>query len=91
MATARVQDAALERQDEGDPDAAPALLGREQLYWHGHGLLETAVYGKALRPGMRFAGPGVVRLEATTGLVHPGEQAVLDGYGNIRISLAGTD
>jgi N-methylhydantoinase A len=90
MATARVQDAALERQDEGDPDPAQALLGREQLYWHGHGLLETAVYGTALRPGMRFAGPAVVRLEATTGLVHPGEQAVLDGYGNIRISLAGT-
>jgi N-methylhydantoinase A len=91
MATARVQEAALERQDEGDPDPAAALLGREQLYWHGHGLLETAVYGTALRPGMRFAGPAVVRLEATTGLVHPGEQAVLDGYGNIRISLAGTD
>jgi N-methylhydantoinase A len=90
MATARVQDAALERHDEGDPDPAPALLGREHLYWHGHGLLETAVYGTALRPGMRFAGPAVVRLEATTGLVHPGEQAVLDGYGNIRISLAGT-
>ena len=90
MATARVQDAALERQVDGDPDPAPALLGREQLYWHGHGLLETAVYGTALRPGMRFAGPAVVRLEATTGLVHPAEQAVLDGYGNIRISLAGT-
>ena len=38
-----------------------------------------------------FAGPAVVRLEATTGLVHPGEQAVLDGYGNIRISLVETD
>jgi N-methylhydantoinase A len=89
MATARVQDAALERQEEGDADAAPARLAREELYWHGHGKLDTAVYGTGLRPGMRFAGPAVVRLAATTGLVHPGEQAVLDGYGNIRISLAG--
>jgi N-methylhydantoinase A len=90
MATARVQDAAIERHAEGDADPSPAQLGLEELYWHGSGTLQTDVYGTELRPGMQFRGPAVVRLAATTGLVHPGEQAVLDGYGNIRISLAGT-
>jgi N-methylhydantoinase A len=89
MATARVPKAAIERHPEGDADPSGALLGHEQLYWHGSGKLETAIYGPELGPGMRFDGPAVVRLASTTGLVHPGEQAMLDGYGNIRISLNG--
>jgi N-methylhydantoinase A len=89
MATVRVQEAEIQVQTEGDPDASPALLGRESLYWHGSGSVDTAIYGVGLRPGMRFEGPAVVRLAATTGLVHPGDQAFVDGYGNIRILLAG--
>jgi hypothetical protein len=39
---------------------------------------------------MRFDGPAVIRLAATTGLVHPGEHAFVDGYGNIRITFPGS-
>jgi N-methylhydantoinase A len=88
MATARVQEAEIQVQPEGDADASRALLRREPLYWHGSGSVDTAIYGVDLRPGMRFEGPAVVRLASTTGLVHPGDQAFVDGYGNIRISLA---
>jgi N-methylhydantoinase A len=90
LATARVQDPQLEEQAEGDPDPAPARIAKESIHWRGEGAVETDVYGPALAPGMRFDGPAVIRLAATTGLVHPGEHAFVDGYGNIRITFPGS-
>jgi N-methylhydantoinase A len=89
LASARVQDPEIESQPEGDPDPGAARVGSESLYWRELGAeAETGIYGGGIRSGMRFEGPAVVRLEATTALVHPGQQARVDGYGNIRISLA---
>jgi hypothetical protein len=31
----------------------------------------------------------VIRLEATTALVHPGQIATVDSFGNIRVATAG--
>jgi N-methylhydantoinase A/oxoprolinase/acetone carboxylase beta subunit len=34
---------------------------------------------------MTFEGPAIIRFEATTALIHPGQMARIDGYGNVRI------
>ena len=44
------------------------------------------MYGSGLAAGMVFEGPAIIRYEATTALIHPGQRAGIDGYGNIRIT-----
>ena len=38
------------------------------------------------RDAAKFDGPAIVRFEATTALIHPGQQARVDAYGNVRIT-----
>jgi N-methylhydantoinase A len=86
LASVRVQEAAIRDESEGPAAAGPARTAREQLFWRELGeTVETDVYGDGLRPGMTFDGPAVIRLEATTALLHPGQHARVDGFGNIRI------
>jgi N-methylhydantoinase A len=86
LASVRVQEAAIRDESEGPAAAGPARTAREQLFWRELGeTVETDVYGEGLRPGMTFDGPAVIRLEATTALLHPGQHARVDGFGNIRI------
>jgi N-methylhydantoinase A len=87
LATAAVHETRFQPKESPPASAEAALLGRERLYWRELGEeAETAIYGNALVPGMRFDGPAVIRLEATTALVHPGQAARIDEYGNVRIT-----
>ena len=53
------------------------------------GLREAAIYdGAGLEPGMAFAGPAIVEDSGTTVVVHPGNRAEVDGFGNIHIHIA---
>ena len=55
----------------------------------GAGFVPTPVYAAdALRPGHRLAGPAVVEAEDTTALIHPGQAAHVDAFGNLIIALA---
>jgi N-methylhydantoinase A len=87
LATAAVHETRFQPQEAASSGADAALLGRERLYWRELGEeAETAIYGSELAAGMRFEGPAVIRLEATTALVHPGQSARIDEYGNVRIT-----
>ncbi len=90
LASVRVQETAIKGVDEGGRDPAPARTGRQPVFWRELGEeAETDFYGDGLRPGMEFAGPAVIRLEATTALVHPGQLARVDALGNIRLTVDG--
>jgi len=50
------------------------------------GVHEAEIYdAERLEPGMRFAGPAVVEDAGSTIVVHPGQSATLDAYGNLHI------
>ncbi len=53
------------------------------------GIHEAAIYtGELLEPGMTFQGPAVVETKGTTVLIHPGNELVVDDYGNLHIALS---
>jgi N-methylhydantoinase A len=87
LASVHVQGARVEPHDEGESDPGPARIGRERLFWRDvGGEVDTEIYGDGLAPGMAFEGPAVIRLAATTALVHAGQRARVDRYGNVRIT-----
>ena len=47
----------------------------------------TIYDGELLEPGAAFAGPAIVETKGTTTVVHPGNQASVDEFGNLVISL----
>lgn len=86
LAAATVSSSDLRAAETGPADPAEARLGSESLYWRELGReAETAIYGD-LKPGMEFEGPAVIRMRSTTGLLHPGQRARIDSYGNVRIT-----
>lgn len=87
LGSTHVQDASIMKKQEGSDDATPARIGRENLYWREVGKeVETSIYGSGLAAGMAFDGPAIIRFESTTALIHPGQRARIDGYGNVRIT-----
>jgi N-methylhydantoinase A len=87
IGSTHVQDASIKKKQEGNDDATPARLGREKLYWREMGKeVETSIYGSGLAAGMAFEGPAIIRFQSTTALIHPGQRARIDGYGNVRIT-----
>jgi N-methylhydantoinase A len=87
VGSTHVQDASIMKKQEGSDDATPARIGRENLYWREVGKeMETSIYGSGLAAGMAFDGPAIIRFESTTALIHPGQRARIDGYGNVRIT-----
>lgn len=90
LGTAHIQDASLQKKAARKRDAAAARIGCENLYWREiDQVVETDIYGSKIAPGMAFDGPAVIRFEATTALVHPGQRARIDPYGNVRITNTG--
>ena len=52
------------------------------------GVREAAIYdGGRLEPGMAFGGPAIVEDPGTTVVIHPGNRAEVDGFGNIHIHI----
>jgi N-methylhydantoinase A len=52
------------------------------------GTHEAQVYdGTRLEPGMSFAGPAVVETSGTTIVVHPQDEATVDAYGNVVLTI----
>jgi len=80
--------AALER---GAAPPAESRAGTRRVYWAELGDFEpTPVFwGERLEPGNRIAGPAIVQVPDTTIVVHPGQAARLDPYGNVLIELHG--
>lgn len=70
-------------------DASSALKGRRTAYFGATaGFIEAPVYnGFGLRPGNEFAGPAIVEKPNTTIVIYPEQEARVDEYENIIVSL----
>jgi N-methylhydantoinase A len=67
-----------------------ARAGRRSVDFATDGVHESAVYaGERLEPGMRFEGPAIVETKGSTIVVHPGNEASIDDFGNVIIELGG--
>jgi N-methylhydantoinase A len=65
-----------------------ATKGRRTVDFATDGIHESEVYdGERLEPGHAFMGPAIVETRGTTIVVHPGNEATVDDYGNIIIAL----
>jgi N-methylhydantoinase A len=71
---------------------ADALKGRRSVDYATEGVHEADVYdGELLEPGMRFDGPAIVETKGSTTVVHPGNGAEVDDYGNLIVRLEGDE
>jgi N-methylhydantoinase A len=62
-------------------DAAPALKGTRLAEFEGQGFIETRVYdGPSVRAGNLISGPAIIDEPATTIVIYPGQEAMLDHY-----------
>ncbi len=78
---------ALPRAPRETDDATPALLGLQPVWFRPDGPTATPAYDRSrLRPGNRLRGPAIVFQYDTTVLVHPGWEAEVDEWGNIRMT-----
>jgi N-methylhydantoinase A len=69
--------------------AKPQPKARRQAYFRGR-FTATPIYdGTALRAGQRIAGPAIIEEPFTTIVLHPGQAAALDRFGNYRIGIGG--
>jgi N-methylhydantoinase A len=71
-------------------DLADATKARRTVDFATDGIHESDVYdGEQLEAGHAFTGPAIVETSGTTIVVHPGNEATVDDYGNITIALEG--
>jgi N-methylhydantoinase A len=70
--------------------AEDARKGRRPVDYATEGVHEAEVYdGDRLEPGMELAGPAIVETSGTTIVMHPGNRATVDDYGNVIVELEG--
>ncbi len=88
VASAEVGKLTMAKREPAGADAEPALKGRRDVDYALEGVRESALYdGARLEPGMTFDGPAIIEDPGTTIVVHPGNRAEIDGYGNIHIQI----
>jgi len=89
VASAEVGKLTMKKRAGGGADTASALKGHRDVDYALEGIHKAKIYdGTRLRPNMRIVGPAIVEDPGTTVVIHPGNQAEVDGYGNIHIYLA---
>ena len=89
IATAEVGKLTMTETPLGPADAGDAVKGHRTVDYALDGIHHATLYdGERLRPGMAFDGPAVVEDPGTTIVIHPGNRARVDGYGNVHIDTA---
>ncbi len=89
IASAEVGKLTMKEHSLGSADASTALKGKRKVDYALEGVHEAQIYdGEKLQPGMKIDGPAIVEDPGTTVVLHPGNQAKVDGYGNIHIETA---
>jgi N-methylhydantoinase A len=67
-----------------------ASKGSRSVDYATEGIHTAEIYdGDLLGPGASFPGPAIIETRGTTTVVHPGNNATLDEYGNMIIELEG--
>lgn len=88
VASAEVGKLTKVKREPAGSDVEPPLKGRRDVDYALEGVRDSAIYdGARLEPGMTFDGPAIVEDPGTTIVVHPGNRAEIDGYGNIHIQI----
>jgi N-methylhydantoinase A len=65
-----------------------ARKAQRQIDYATEGVHIADIYtGELLEPGMTFSGPAIVETKGSTVVVHPGNEVVVDGYGNLVIEI----
>jgi N-methylhydantoinase A len=86
VATADVGKLEPARLPRSGRDIADASTGRRQVDFATEGVHETAIYdGDLLGPGMQLDGPAIIETKGGTVVVPPGNQLLVDDYGNLVI------
>ncbi|HEX6384322.1 MAG TPA: hydantoinase/oxoprolinase family protein [Anaerolineae bacterium] len=86
-AVAPVAPPLLPQQPLGNGDASAALIG-EKPVWFEQRPVPTRLYEREkLRPGNRFAGPGIVFQYDTTTVIPPQWQAAVDTFSNLILTI----
>jgi len=89
VASAEVGKLTMKKREATGAKAEIALKGHRDVDYALEGVRKAAIYdGTKLEPGMTFTGPAIVEDPGTTVVVHPGNRAEVDGYGNIHIHLS---
>jgi len=75
--------------EQGATPSDDARAGARPVYWAELGDFElTPVWwGERLVAGNRVAGPAIIQVPDTTIVVHPGQAARIDAYGNVLVDL----
>ena len=92
-ATASVGRMEVRRRETGQSSAIDARKGTRDVDYAPDGTFRATIYdGERLRPGMKLSGPAIVEEPASTIVIHDGNDAEIDGFGNvvIRINSRGT-
>jgi N-methylhydantoinase A len=76
--------------ERGPIPPAAARAGTRNVYWGELGDFDSTpvFWGERLEPGNRVGGPAIIQVPDTTIVVHPGQSARLDPYGNVLVDLA---
>jgi len=91
VATATVGKLEMVSQPLGDADATPAIKGQRPVDFAPEPAESATIYnGDLLRPGMGFTGPAVIEDSGSTIVIHPGNAVQIDGFGNIHITVQGS-
>ena len=75
----------------GPEDPGPALVAERPVWFRPlGGFVPTPIYRRELlRPGNGVVGHGVIEAVDTTMVVHPGQRADIDAWGNILLDTTG--
>jgi N-methylhydantoinase A len=88
VASAQVGKLTMEERPASDNPAADAVKGVREVDYALEGVHRATLYdGAKLEPGMKFTGPAIIEDSGTTTVIHPGNRAHVDGFGNIHIEL----
>ena len=86
IASAEVGKLTMKRHALGPADASSARKGVRKVDFALEGVHSAEIFdGAKLNPGMKTEGPAIVEDPGTTVVLHPGNRAEVDGYGNIHI------
>jgi len=74
---------------QGGPQPRPeALRGLRPVHFEGAGYLDTPTYQRsALQAGNRIEGPALIEEHASTTVLHPGDVAAVDAFGDLVIDI----
>ena len=88
VASVEVGKLAMTRREATGDDVRIACKGHREVDYALEGCHRAAIYdGERLLPGMRFEGPAIVEDPGTTVVVHHGDRAEVDGFGNIHLRI----